>query len=403
LNSIADKRDRWRVRTKRVASAAAALLCACTAHAENYFKPYAVSDYFHDSNLFALSQDAAPAVGNAGPTRGDTLLMVGAGFDSNYSFGNQRMAVAGSASRLTYQQLDDLDHSEYVLSAATDWRVLRVVGGSLGYQVEHRVASVLEFDNADLLLETERIGKAALTIAVTPDWELGGDFKHRKDDSPRDGFPYFSVTETTVGAALRYAGTSGWSTALDAQRLEGRTKGVTGPFAVPYTQQHVGVSTQYDARGLYELALGVGYARRTQEAVQDVKAVTGTFGYTRVLTGKTSVSVHYDRAVETYLTNTNAQLSSGVTLGLTWNPTVKTSLAVSYVWQRSDFPGLSSDNVADGDRQDRYRLTTIEIKYHLADSLLLNPYARYQARHSTVERFTFDGTVFGLRLEAKLP
>jgi len=53
------------------------------------------------------------------------------------------------------------------------------------------------------------------------------------------------------------------------------------------------------------------------------------------------------------------------------------------------------------DRADHLQVGTLERTYVVLHWLSIRPYARYQARHSNVEGFTFDGNIIGVELLAK--
>ena len=46
---------------------------------------------------------------------------------------------------------------------------------------------------------------------------------------------------------------------------------------------------------------------------------------------------------------------------------------------------------------------TLSVKYQPVDWLLVHPYFQYQSRVSTVNVYTFNGTVVGIELEARWP
>jgi hypothetical protein len=83
-----------------------------------------------------------------------------------------------------------------------------------------------------------------------------------------------------------------------------------------------------------------------------------------------------------------------------YQATYKILVRAGYSYTDSKFPG-TPNGAATIDRADHLQFATLDMTYQVLHWLSIRPYARYQARHSNVEGFTFDGNIIGVELLAK--
>ena len=93
--------------------------------------------------------------------------------------------------------------------------------------------------------------------------------------------------------------------------------------------------------------------------------------------------------------------------------TYKTSFNAGYSWMESKFPQYTPVNPftdapipgapTDEDRVDHIQYASLEANYLATRWLSLRAYGRYQTRHSNQEVNTYNVTIYGIELLAKLP
>jgi hypothetical protein len=403
---------RQRARARRIGSigmAFAAATRSITAFAGVQLSPYAAGEYEHSSNIFYQGGGLATTpVGTNGSGTADSILKSRLGIDAEYDWSQQKFFATAEGRRFVYNNFSSLDHNEGLLNGGLDWKLTHLLDGALEYRHERRMVPFSEIPSTrTLFLETEDIGTAAVNVQVAARWRWENRFKIRNLDSPRAGLPNLKLRETSEHEAVRYLVVGGLSVGLDAEYLQGSFSGITGlatPFYTPTSSYHQTtgqLAVDYKVSGLSTLNAAVGYTSRSDLGGAGTAAVSGQVRYERELTGKTSASLQLFRLVNSYVTTAGTEVDTGVAAKLIWRPTERIEVSPGYYYTQSSFPGQTFGSGSS--RSDNFQAITLDVRYHVLDSVELHPYSRYNVRRSNIASDGFNVTEVGLELLVKVP
>ena len=385
-----------------LACALALGLWSLSAQAQLAVQPYASGDYEYNSNIAAVAPGDPANVLQGDAHRDDQIKVGAAGATVKYQWSQQILSAAAEGRRYSYSHFARLDHDEFLVSAKLDWKLATAVDGKFGVSREQRMADLKARLSSALVLETERDADASVNFHIGPDWRVETGAKQRDLDSPQPGFPTYGLKETTGDAALKFAGPAAWTFGIAAERIKGDYRG--GTLAPSYRQTSFDGTASYGTGEPTLLKAAVGYTRRENPAVNaaDITATTGLLSYARKLTGKTSVFLSYERAVNSYVITAASEVDSIVTLKADWEATTKISVLLGYTRTGSSFTGetVPFTNQA---RADQYQATDLNINYAMRRWLSIGPYAMYQTRTSNISFFQYNGAVVGVRLRIQRP
>ncbi|MGH8231202.1 MAG: hypothetical protein ACRESY_05205 [Steroidobacteraceae bacterium] len=375
---------------------------------QTHFTPYADAAYELNSNLFDLSDSQPEAVGHDGPTRSDRVFRARIGFDAAYDWSRQEFFFNGEARRFDYDHFTQLNHDEYLLHGGWKWQIASLLDGLLDVSRERSIVPFLQFDETlvpitQLYLQVQTVGTASINLQVTPEWRLESQGKINNQDSPRPGLPDLQLRENSIQEAIRYVGFANLSAGIDGSYLQGRfSNGVF--FNEPnYHQTTADLAADYSLSGLSTFHGAIGYTDRQLEQAGRISGLTGLLSYERQLTGKTSFVVKLSRAINTYISAATPEVDTAAELDVAWNATEKIKVAAGYQWLHSSFSETQIAGVITASRVDRIQTPTLSVRYQPFDWLLVRPYGQYQTRSSSIDFYSFNGTVYGIELEARFP
>jgi hypothetical protein len=380
-----------------------ALLGAATARAgELKLQPFAAGSYEYNSNIAAVAPGDPANVLQGDPHRGDRIRRGAAGLSARYSWSRQVLTLQAEGRRYAYDHFSRLDHDETMLGADLDWQLASALDGKLSVSRERRMADLKTRLSSALVLETERDTAGSLNFHLAPDWRLEAGARRRDLDSPQPGFPDYGLLETTGDLALKYLGSAGWSFGLAGEHVSGNYHG--GALAPNYRQTSVDGIASYGDGEPTLLKVALGYTKRGNPALNapDLSASTGLLSYARKLTGKTSVLVSYQRAVNSYVITAASEVDSTVTLKADWEATRRLSVVLGYTHTGSAFSGESVP-FTNTPRSDQYAAANLDVGYAITRWVTISPYALYQTRTSNVPFFQYNGAVVGIRLRVQRP
>jgi hypothetical protein len=383
-------------------------LCAVTwssaVCAEVTFRPHADVRYEHYSNLFALPDDntTGPSGRPPGTSASAAAVTYAAGADSNIAWGLQKLTLGADVRRVTYDHFSDLDNTGYTLNGDLRWQLGSRLDGDLGYRQVRQMSAFADQQGGgtQLQIQKTRSANAALNYKIATQWVLQPHYLVSDTDSPQAGFPTLGTHDTTTGLGIQYAGLGKVTFGIQGDYMKGKLKGVLNEPS--YSMRTAQLKTNYEATGLSSFNAALGYSKREQAGSDPTSAVTGGFGYRRQVTGKTSVFLQYNRSVNTYVAAGSSELDNSVGAGASWNATGKMVVGFDYAWTRSTYEGqpLLPGTVSTG-RSDRGQDATFSMDYALLRWLNLRPFARYQKRTSTIDTFTYHGTVWGIEVNMR--
>lgn len=364
------------------------------------FTPYAASGVKYNSNVFDLSsrQEALNLTGST--ARSDKFLENLVGFNADYQLSRQHFHFNAEGRRFNYDRFTALDHNEYLLDGGLDWNLASALNGTLNFKQERRMESFAYLQSTELQLERERTINGTANLLVTPEWRLEAGAKTHKLASPLPGFPQFALSENTGSFGFKYLGYDKLATGLTLEYLSGKYTGV--PDATSFHQASLLSETDYAISGLSSLHLNLGYTRRNSglNADGNSNAFVGSLGWTRQLTGKTSVNVTIFRRVDSFVSGANAVVNTGGTAGVTWNATDKVKVDAIYAYTNSKFQGQGTPGTLTTGRRDRYQYTRLEVNYQVLRWLAIRPSAEYEDRHSNLALAGYNSALLNLELRA---
>ena len=374
------------------------LLWPLPARAQLNLQPYATGTYEYNSNIAAVAPGDPAGVLAGDPHRDDRIKRAAAGVTAKYQWSQQVLSASAEGRHYAYDHFSRLDHDEYLLSAKLDWKLATSVDGKVDVSRERRMADLKARLTSALVLETESDAAGSVNFHIGPDWRLETGAKRRDLDSPQPGFPGYGLRETTGDAAIKYAGPADWTFGVASERVTGDYHG--GALAPSYRQTSYDGTASYGTGEPTLLKAAIGYTKRENPALNaaGISATTGLVSYGRKLTGKTSVSLGYQRAVNSYVIAAASEVDSTVTLKADWEATTKISVLLGYTKTGSSFTGetVPFSNVA---RSDQYQATNLDINYAIRRWLSIGSYAMYQTRSSNITFFGYNGAVVGVQVK----
>lgn len=380
---------------------ALATLAAPQAQPADYqFIPYASAQAEYNSNVFDLSGHQQALVENGDRTLADIVQRYLAGAEGSLSWGQQKLGATLEGRRFDFSHFQRLDHNEYRASGNLDWQLGSVLGGVFEYRQERRMASFADRSSTDLSIENERIATSKTHIEINPRWQLEGELRARKLDSPLPGFADFRLLENVASGAVRYRTEQGLSFGVLGEYLNGRFENISD--ASHFHQNRAALFADYAVPELSKLSADLGYTQRRNRSGSggDESALTGSLAYHRELSGKTAADVRVFRRVASYIGNADSVTETGAGGALAWQATQKTSLNLRYQWTRGEYPqsGITS---APQRRVDDTQLASVQLAYQALPWLLLRPYGGYQLRNSNVDLAGFHAAVGGIELRIR--
>jgi hypothetical protein len=365
-------------------------------------QPFAIGTYEYNSNIAAVAPGDPAGILQGDPQRDDRIKRGAAGLSARYAWSRQVLTLRAEGRRYSYDHFSRLDHDESLLSADLDWQLASALDGTLAVSRERRMADLKMRLSSALVLETERDASGTLNFHLSPDWRIETGARQRDLDSPQPGFPDYGLRETVGDLALKYMGLTSWSFGLAGERLAGDYHG--GTLAPNYQQTSINGTASYGDGEPTLLKAALGYTRRSNPAVNtpDLSATTGLLSYARKLTGKTSVLVSYQRAVNSYVITAASEIDSTATLKVDWEATRKLSVVLGYTHVGSTFSGETVP-LTSTPRSDQYAATSLDIGYAITRWVTISPYGLYQARTSNVSFFQYNGALVGIRVQVQRP
>jgi hypothetical protein len=372
------------------------------------------SEYEYDSNVFD-QQRGFPPQGLTTSGLSDTMLGYGAKLDATYLVDQQQFRGVVSGERYQYDRFTELNHNEYTLDGAWNWRLDGLFDGLLEVTRVRTMVSLYNLVQAQLALQTEQRETAKIGFQATPDWRLEAGGYTRHDVQPEVGAPDLSLTESSGTGAFKYTGTAGVTAGVSAGYLHGSYGGANldngiDIIAVPpdYQQTNFDLTATDVVTGKSSFNGDIGYSRRssagasTAAAINSVSGVTGIFDYKRALTGKTTLDLTLSRQINAFLYDTGSEIDTIGGIGANWQATYKVGVALTYNYTYRQLPG-QGDAPLGSNRTDRLNYAVLTVDYEALPWLSLKPFAHFLDRRATnYLGGDFSESVVGLQFTVQL-
>jgi hypothetical protein len=376
------------------------LLCgAAAAPADHIFDPYASVLVESDSNLFAVAPEFPVLDPEGVPRLSDTVTTYKGGANLNYLFDLQRVYATFEGRELEYDRFTNLNHSEYLIDLGLAWKLTSRFDGIVDVRREKKIIAFADADVTALEVQTDQLIEGTFNVAMTPEWRLETQANLHTLDYPIAGSPDLRLQEGLEGIGVKYIGIANLAYGIEGTHVDGGYEGVPGSQG--YKQNTYQFAAKYRIAAVTQLNAAIGYTvRNIQGDPSSVSGVTGIFGYDRQLTGKTSLSLKVQRAVDSYYTAVSSEIDTSGSVSVNWQATPKISLALNYQRVHSVFEGESLQDALTSGRKDNASFSGIELRYQPLRWLLLRPYVRRQVRESNLNEFTYNNTELGIELLA---
>jgi len=398
---------RRRKGTQSGAAAAHALAFCCalsaavplSARADGTVTPYVDAKIEHDSNVFRAANSEAVLLANGDSTLADTNEMYLAGVDGTYLWSQQKLTAVFEARHSSYNHYKNLDHNEYLADVGLTWKLTHLVDGSFELRQERVMAPFVLGNSSRLTINVDRNAAAKVNFNVSPDWRVDVGGNYHKLNSPLQNFPDFVERDIGSHAGLSYIGIANLTYGIAFDHIDGRFENALG--VGPFVQNSGQLRLNYTVGALTTLNAAVGYSKRDQTGnAGNISAFTGELGYTRQLTGKTSVNLHVTRAVNSYVAAGGSEIDTTAAAQVYWQATYKIAVTLNYGYTHSTFIGQVIPGAITAGRVDRSPYGMLRITYQPFERLQFRTNLTKQSRTSNVAFFNYSDTVYGI--EAKL-
>lgn len=373
------------------------------AFAQTSILPYASEKFEYNSNVFDLPDAATAKADDGDPKLSDSNSRTAAGADFSYQWDRQRFYATAEGRYIEYDHFKYLSHSEYMADGGLDWKMLDIFDGTIMGKIERYMAPFVQRDTAtDLAIDLDRYGVAKFNIQVAPEWRIETGFDYHDLDSPIQFYPEYGLSETTGKIALKYAGFSHLTYGITADYTHGEYR--NAPIQGSYEQTDLDLTVAYAVSSLSAFSGAIGDTRRDQGQNQgNLSALTGSFSYTRQLSGKTSLQASLTRLVNSYVGAGGSEEDTSGALRANYQATYKIGIAVGVQYLRSKFLAETVPGIEVPGSSYHSPSASFTLNYQALRWLLIRPYATWQRRSSDLENFNFTGTVVGIEFLAKKP
>lgn len=379
-----------------------AWLAAGTAQAQFYVEGNAAAQAAYDSNVFALPSSAQAIAETGSSRRDDIVSRYAAGVDTDYHWDQQKLYFGAEGRRSIYDYFSQLDHNEYLLNGGLDWSLGSAWDGKYYFRQERSMALFQNLQTTQLTMQRERKVGGSSGVDVTPEWRVEGSLANHILALPLQTASGFSLRENTGSAALKYLGVQRLTAGLYFEYLWGRYLGQA--FEDNFYQKTVDLTATYAVSGLSNLGANFGYTQRQGpvNGLQNASGFTGLLSYQRIISAKTSTRLELSRRINSYVAGANAEIDSSATAGVTWLPEPWVNIDLSYDWTESKFEGQGVIGAVGPNRLDHYQYTALRVNYQPLQWLAVQPFFRYQDRHSNIYFDGFNDLLAGVQLVLRL-
>lgn len=404
----------WRRALAMVSLGTGIFLLAGTArlYAAVDFKPFATLSASHNSNVFARADDEPPFRERGNTSLGDTITRYLVGATAQFDWGLDRLSLNGQGERFQFNRFGQLNHNETKFGASFDWHLGGMLDGTLDYSQRRAMAPLADTLSDQLEIQTDKVASGTFRFLLTPRWRIDLQPTWHEFASPLPQYPDFGDKETGVAASLNYLGIRKLTAGLRLDYLDGRYHGIAG--ATRYHQTTGQLTTDYAVSGFSAFDGQVGYTKRqnslvnsadalpgVNNRVDNTTALTGSLGFRRVLSVKTSVGLRIFREVDSYVAGANSEIGTGGEANVKWEPDVRFTVVLRYRMATESIQGtLVIANFTN--RTDHIHDAEADLEYHAFKWLTLRPYFLYDRRRSNFHSANFSSSTVGIDLTAHL-
>lgn len=415
---------------------AATLLAAWAAAsaAQGELKPYAISQYRYDSNVYHFSSQVADVTGTADTA--DRAISNTAGLDAGYRWQQQHLQVMAEVQQFQFDAFEHLDHDEYAVAGAYDGNFSGNTHALLAFRDERRMASFEDRRTTQLVMERDVTGRAELTVAVTPQWRAVAGARSRRLHSPlpdapalpqpapgapaRVASPDFAVRETGLSAGLQYGIENKEHPEDEAPLLIGALlehtrvdftgftpqpqppPGVTRETFEGYALIALGGTASYSLDGMSSLDGEAGVTQyRPAHGGDTSLSATGEITYIRRPSVITELTVSVYRRIVPIAPTASAGTDTGIGLGARWAPLREIEVQGGYAFGTSSARSESLFAPENFGRSDNVQDASLSVAYLWRQPVALRVFTTWSDRRSSLGFNDYDAFTAGVELTAR--
>jgi exopolysaccharide biosynthesis operon protein EpsL len=353
----------------------------------------------YDDNLYRRPESASSQSGNE-----DYIRRISAGLDGRWQWSRQKVLVDLLAMNNAYQRNDQLDNTSGRARAEWKWRAGSAWSGALGGDFSRMLASfsATQFRGKDLLDVTGTF--ASLAFRPGPRWTLKAAGRSATTEHGAEERRYDNFRTDSLTTGLYFKTASETEIGVSARRTAGRFERAVEVGGQLFDRNYDDEITSLELNQTFSprthLELSVGYLRRRYEdaALADVNrsSVDGTIG--ELLLGwqaanKIELTLNGWRRLRAYLdAESEYFISKGFSIGPSWKPTEKISVALELAYERQAYLGTSVSPQY-GAREDRVHSGRLEIGYSPTRKLRFDLTGNLEERVSNRSVLAYDSQV----------
>ncbi len=362
-----------------------------------------------------MPPDAPLLVEQGDLTRDDTTNTVIGGVGLNGAWGLQKLIAKFEGREVYYDHYTRLNHNEYLGDVDFHWTLNSKLDGDFDVRRDHSMAAFMDRESTQLEVDTSTDAVANLNFKFVNDFRFEAGFLDHNVDTPLQGYPNAKILETTSRLALRYLGVSDLSFGIEGSRLDGKFSNSVDPST--YHQTNADFVFTYAVGSFSKLNGSIGHSSRKDDAANSGAAgslgnpsaagagstsgATGSIGFSRQLTGKTSINGEVRRIINIFVVGGGTEVDTSETLGATWAATSHITVTANVSHTHSVYGAQAASDLLDAGRSDQDSYVTLSVTYQIFRWLSLRPYGRYDTRHSNRAEYTYDGSIVGVELRGQ--
>jgi exopolysaccharide biosynthesis operon protein EpsL len=345
----------------------------------------------HDNNVLRSSQ---------GPVA-DHIWVANAGMRLDKTFSQQRLELQAKLDAYRYQRSSSLDFNALNYLAAWHWALGPAWSGRIAAERRQWVDRLGDASASGLIRRTETAQMLQAQHRLGADWRaLGGLFERRQDNTDPSG----QEPDTTLRGGelgLRYVLPADHSLSYRLRQGQGSYSGSAATVG-DFTEREHAFDWNWSATGQLRLQGQFGHLARdhAQQPGRDFSGWVARAGAQWELSGKTSLGAGLVRELAAYQT-LDASYYEGDRLYVApqWQAGVKTLLRLRLEQGERRYKGALPGALAAG-RQDRLRLTSLELQWQALRSLSLTASAQRDQRRSNQAGADYRASILALSAQA---
>jgi hypothetical protein len=379
------------------------------------FTPFATVGVDYNTNLFAVPSYLPPFAASGNTALGTAIEHYLIGATASFEWERDELRLSAQGERFEYNRFSEINHYESKLDALFNWHLGPVVDGSLEYAQSRAMAPFADTLATQLELFTDKSATGTARILITPEWRLDLQPKWHEADTPLPDYPDFGLRETSAAVSLNYLGINRLAAGAMVQYTDGSYHDIVA--ATRYHQISELLTANYAVTGLSSFNGQLGLTQRDSSyvnpseatgaaanvaglAVGSTSAFTGSLGFHRELSVKTSVDLHVFREIDSYVAGANSEIATGGALHVKWDPDVKVSVSLTYTYANDAIRG---NLVTTGfvNRTDRPMSGVMDLTWKARPWLSVRPYVEWDKRSSNYELANYTATIYGIEFTAR--